>query len=225
MNNKILIIIPALNEEKSIAKTINEIKECIGKCNIVVLDGNSDDMTRIIAIRNSASVISVPRGKGNAFQAAIKRLENQYTDSKYWVMLDADYTYPAKHIPELIEQLDSGHDVAIGYRTGISKEAMPTANRIGNIALSMIASIMYGRIVKDLCTGMWAFKREVLYTFDISSARFTLEADLFVNTVKGGYKLSQIPIEYRPRIDNSKSKLVIKDGFKIGWFLIKNRYG
>ena len=68
---------------------------------------------------------------------------------------------------------------------------------------------------------MWGFKTSILKSFDIQSKGFTLEAELFTNCVKGKYKLEQIPIGYRKRLDGSYAKLKIRDGFKIAWFLIK----
>ncbi len=64
----------------------------------------------------------------------------------------------------------------------------------------------------------------MLSRYKLSSNGFTLEADLFINTVKGKYRLAQIPIEYRARLDGSVAKLSVKDGFKIGWFLIRGRF-
>ncbi len=135
-------------------------------------------------------------------------------------MMDADFTYPAKHIKDLLANLE---DVAMGYRDKRENGAMTKTNVFGNKMLSLIASVLYGRRVRDICTGMWAFDGGVLDGFHLTSERFTLEADFFVNAIRNKCIISQVPIEYRSRLDVSKPKLRILDGFKIGLFLIKSR--
>jgi len=139
-------------------------------------------------------------------------------------MMDGDFTYPAKHIPEMIRCLDNGADVVIGYRFKRAKGSMSRMNTIGNCGLSILASALYGVHVKDVCSGMWGFRRNVLSRYNITSDGFTLEADLFANTIRNGCKLAQIPIGYRARLDGSVAKLGIKDGFKIARFLIRKRF-
>ena len=138
-------------------------------------------------------------------------------------MLDGDYTYPAKYLPLIVSLLYAGADVVIGYRQNKIRGSMTRMNRFGNTALSLLARILYGRPIKDVCTGMWGFKTSVLKSFHLTSDKFTLEADMFINTVKGGYSFGQIPIDYRPREVSSQTKLKVSDGVKIALFLIKSR--
>jgi len=71
---------------------------------------------------------------------------------------------------------------------------------------------------------MWGFRRDALKKFKLTSPKFTLEADFFVNAVKTKCNITQIPISYRARVDGSLPKLKVSDGFDIGWFLIKKRF-
>jgi len=89
--------------------------------------------------------------------------------------------------------------------------------------LSLLATILFRRRVRDVCTGMWAFQRGVLDKFELESGGFTLEADLFVNCVRNRCRIKQVPIDYRARLDGSLPKLRIVDGVNIGAFLIKKR--
>ena len=136
------------------------------------------------------------------------------------MMMDADYTYPAKHILDLLANLE---DVSMGYRHKREAGAMTRMNAFGNRMLSLLASVLYRRKVHDVCTGMWAFRGDVLNKFTLTSTGFTLEADLFVNAVRSGCRISEVPIEYRRRLDGCKPKLRVLDGFKIGLFLLKKR--
>ena len=170
------------------------------------------------------AIINAPRGgKGIAVRSVLPRVLTAFT-GKCYVMIDGDYTYPAKHISEIAERIENGADVVIGYRNKRAKGSMSHINIIGNWGLSMLASVLYGVYVRDVCSGMWGFRRSVLSRYKLSSDGFTLEADLFINTVKGRHKLAQIQIEYRARLDGSVAKLGIKDGFKIAWFLIRGRF-
>jgi len=220
----IVVIIPTLNEAKAIGQTIDDVLEYLPECLVVILDSYSINGTADKARDKGAIVVNALKGgKGIAVRSVLPQIIASYQADCY-VMLDGDYTYPAKHIPEIAERIENGVDVVIGYRNKRAKGSMSRMNTIGNWGLSMLASVLYGVRVKDVCSGMWGFRRDVLSKYKLSSNGFTLEADLFANTVKGKYKLAQIPIDYRARLDGSVAKLNIKDGFKIGWFLAKKRF-
>lgn len=220
------ILLPTLNEEKSIGETIKEIKtEYSPECKIVVIDGLSKDKTVELALGLGAIVINVYRkGKGVAVKDALSILRASAIRSDYYVMMDSDFTYPASYIRQITDELKNGADVVMGYRKYKADGAMSRANMVGNRALSALASILYGFSVKDVCTGLWGFRGGVLDRFRLTSTGFTLEADLFGNAMKTGCKIVQIPIYYRARLEGSVTKLQIRHGFEIGWFLIKNRW-
>ena len=220
----VVVLIPTLNEAKAIGQTIDDVLEYLPKCRVLVLDSYSLNGTADKARDKGAVVINaVKGGKGIALRSVLPQIiASSRVD--YYVMIDGDFTYPAKHFPELIKSLDNGADVVIGYRDERAKGSMSRMNRIGNWGLSMLASILYGTYVRDVCSGMWGFSKRALSGYKLSSKGFTLEADLFANTIKGKYKLAQIPIEYRARLDGSVAKLGVRDGFKIAWFLIRRRF-
>ncbi len=224
MNNTV-VLLPTLNEELAIKETIDDIQQYAPECTIWVVD-SSKDSTPEIAEDAGAIVTTVPkRGKGSAVREAIKLLHWAYPvySAKYIIMMDGDYTYPAKHIPEILDLLASGVDVVAGYRHDKEPGAVPPLNVIGNWGLSLIASIFYRKYIHDVCTGMWGFKASVLKRMKLTSDGFTLEADLWHNAVSSGCEIAQIPIEYRARLGESVSKLKVSDGFKIASFIIKNR--
>lgn len=167
--------------------------------------------------------MDAPRGgKGVAVRHAIRKLHKSI-DYKYLIMIDGDYTYPAFYIPYIVRCLHGGNDVVMGYRKDIEDGAMSPVNRSGNKMLSLLASILYGKRVYDVCTGMWGFRKEVIDKFKLTSKGFTFEADLFTNAVANKCRIKQIPINYRARPSGSTAKLKVSDGFKIGWFLLKKR--
>lgn len=219
--NNLTIILPAYNEEKAIGRVIDEIKSLPINCEILVVDNMSTDNTYKIASRKGARVVEVlDRGKGNAMGWGFKLARAPYV-----IMVNSDYTYPAKYIQTIYNLLKMDYyGVVIGCRQFKEKGSMSSANTFGNFCLSSLASILYRYRIDDVCSGMWGFRKEVLDKFDIMSKGFTLEADLFTNAIKNKCRISQIPIGYRPRLDGSIAKLKIWDGFKIGWFLLKRRF-
>jgi len=218
--SNLTVILPARNEEESIGVVIDEIRALPVKYDILVVDNNSKDDTYNIAFYKEARVVTAElQGKGNAMRKGF-RLVN----SPYVVMMNSDYTYPAAYIPYFHELLSDGYDVVVGYRRWKQGGSMSLINSFGNKALSLLASILYGKRIRDLCTGLWAFRKEVLDEFEIKSNGFTLEAELFIEVVRHGCDLVQVPISYRTRIGGSRAKLKVWNGFEIGWFLIKGRF-
>ncbi len=222
MESKVTVLLPAYNEEQSIGKVISEIREANpGWCNILVGDNCSTDKTREIALAKGTNPILITdRGKGKVIRTLLTQV-----DTPYVVMVDSDYTYPiGDNLRALLGFLEfTEADVVVCPRRWIESGAMSKINRIGNKLLSLLASILY-RDIEDICSGMWGFRKETLDKFSLTSDGFTLEADLFVNAVANKCHIVQLPIRYRARLNGSKPKLKIWDGFRIGWFLIKRRF-
>ena len=213
----VTVLLPVFEEEEALARVIDEIREEMPDCHILAAyNPGMDRSLDILSWKKVEWVQELKLGKGNNVRNALRFLR----DRRVVVMMDADFTYPAKHIQDLLANLE---DVAMGYRDQKEKGSMTRANAFGNKALSLLASILYQRKVRDVCTGMWAFKGGVLDKFALTSEGFTLEADFFVNAVRNKCIINQVPIEYRSRLDGSKPKLRILDGFKIGLFLIRQR--
>ncbi len=223
-NKDVVVLIPTLNEVETIGQTIKDVLGCVPGCKVLVLDSYSKDGTAGRASRAGATVVYAPTGgKGVAVRSVLGDIMAEYPRCQY-VMLDGDATYPARYIPDILEELNNGADVVMGYRSVREQGAMSKINIIGNFGLSLLASILYKRRVRDVCTGLWGFGRGVLERFTITSGRFTLEADLFVNAERTKCKIKQIPIEYKVRPLGGSSKLGTVDGLKIGWFLVRSRF-
>ena len=223
---EICIVIPALNEEETIGRVIDEIpKEHMEdsgyRVEIIVVDNDSADRTNEIAEEKGAKVILEPvRGKGKAIAAAFRSINKDFI-----FILDADYTYPATYIPEMLQVLEEGYDVVLGSRLRgqIEKGAMTRFNLVGNRLLALLASILYGTKISDLCTGCWGFRGAVVKDLRLDAVGFELEADLFVQIAKKGYKIAEVPIHYRRRATPPKLNS-IRDGLKIGKTLVRQRF-
>ena len=174
----VTVLLPVFEEESALAQVIDEIRQEIPDCHILAAyNPGMDRSLDILSWKKVEWVQENKRGKGNNVRNALRFLKNR----RVVVMMDSDFTYPAKHIVDLLANLE---DVAMGYRHKREDGAMTRMNAFGNRMLSLLASVLYRRKVHDVCTGMWAFRGDVLDTFTLTSTGFTLEADLFVNAVR-----------------------------------------
>jgi len=224
MQKKICVILPTLNEEKAVAKVINELPNPTVN-RVVLVDGYSSDRTVEIA-KTCRPTLGVDviyqkgKGKGMAFQTFLENFS--LNDFDVYVMLDADYTYNPKELKELIWPILNGEaDVVIGNRFAFKDlmQLMPSITFIGNKLLTLTAKILYSKDPKDVCTGYWAFSKEFLKRAKIDAKNFDLEANLFTEAVKKNFKIKIVPITYRSRI--GKNKLMKRDGIIILYRLIK----
>lgn len=222
----VCIILPALNEELTIAKVIDEVpRRALGeqgyRVSIVVVDNNSTDRTAQIAREKGTQVISeLRRGKGRAIRTALRTVKADYV-----FMLDADYTYPATYIFDMLKLLEGGSPVVIGSRLKGQREkgAISWINLIGNYLLTWMANILYRTRTTDLCTGYWGLRGEVIPNLKLSVDGFQLEAELFTQLARRGYRIDELPIYYRRRANPPKLSS-LKDGIRIGWTLLTNRF-
>lgn len=223
---KVSIILPALNEAETIGRVIQEIprerleEEGYG-VEVVVVDNGSTDQTARIAGEKGARVIAESRkGKGRAVRTALEQVNADFV-----FMLDADYTYPATYIPDMLKLLNQGYSVVIGSRLKGKREkgSISRLNIIGNRLLTLMANILYQARISDLCTGYWGFKGEVIPRLNLSATGFNLEAELFAQVAKNGYRIGEVPINYRRRPSPSKLSS-IKAGLIIGRTLVARRF-
>ena len=221
----VCILLPALNEEETIGKVIDNVPVAIlnnigYQVEILVVNNNCTDHTAQIAEAKGARVILENRpGKGRAVRTGF---ENCNAD--FIIMLDADNTYSPEYIPDMLKKLQT-YPVVIGSRLRGSweKGAIKPLNVIGNYLLSIMASILYGSKISDVCTGCWGIRREVVIGLGLSVDGFQLEAELFSQLAKRHYKIADIPIHYKKRPNHPKLAS-IRDGVKIGCTLINRRF-
>ena len=219
MTKKVAVLLPSYNEEKTIGLTIDDVLSSVPEADVVVIDNNCTDHTVDVAGQFGVRVMSCARqGKGCAIRKAFAEV-----DADYYVMIDSDYTYPARHIPEVLRLLIHRADVVIGYRQWNARGAIARTNKLGNWGLTKIARVLYGYPVHDVCSGMWGFRREAVEKIVLQSTGFTLEVELFTEAVRTGCRIEQIPIEYRARFHDSNSKLRLSTGLEIGWWLLRRK--
>jgi len=212
----ITIMIAALNEEKNITKVI---KECLKlkqykKEILVILDSKTTDNTKEVAEKAGARVIHTGKWKG---KGAALRLAQKHIKGDYVVQIDADYQFMPHDIPKFITALQGKYDVALGsrYEKGakIEGDSVTSLRQFGIHFLSLVTSIAARQRITDMPAGFKAFKTKVLKDIHITVDHYGYEAEEIIKAARKGYKITNIPIEYKKRIKGNSKLMPLKDGF------------
>ena len=213
--NSIQVMIAALNEEPGIGPTIAELIDKLGNQRILLIDGNSYDKTVEVA-KNSGAEILYQNGKGKG-SAIFQGLKHVGFQTEYIVLIDADYTYPAKYIPLMVDILNKKSEVGMvcGNRFNplVDKRVFRGPFYFGNKFLSLAHNFVNGIVLHDPLTGLRVIRAELLKGWMLNSEGFDIEVELNYLVKRKGFSIFEIPIEYRPRI--GEKKLKIKDGLVI----------
>lgn len=206
---KIVVTIPAFNEEKSIGNVIKRIKEVMaGKgynYGILVVDDGSIDKTADAARKAGAIAYSHPKNYGLAecFKTEIEKCLELKAD--VIVHIDADLQYRPEEIPKLLKEIKDGYDLVLGSRFKGRIEHMPFIKRIGNIAFSRAVSQIAGIKISDAQTGFRAFTRKLAKNIQITS-NHTYTQEQIIRAVKQKFRIKEVPIYFAKR--NGKSRLI-----------------
>ncbi len=209
------LVIAALNEEHGIAPTLTEFLDNVNTPHVLVVDGHSRDRTVEIA-KNFGAEIAFQDGigKGNAIAKALNHINFKV---KYVVLTDADYTYPAEYVPEMIEILEKNPQVGMVCGNRFSGDIDPKAVRssfyLGNKLLAFAHNLLNGVSLRDPLTGLRVIRTEILRDWIVKSQGFDIEVELNSRIERKGYRTVEIPIKYRQRI--GKKKLKIRHGATI----------
>lgn len=206
----ISVVIATLNEEEGIGPTLEELQSVLDNSYLIVVDGNSVDRTVEIAKNLGANVcLQNGFGKGDAMFQGIRRL---HPTTRYVVFTDADYTYPAEYIPKMVSLLDTCPDVGmvIGDRFSGSQNFDKSSVNIFYIGNRLIATIQYlinGIRLNDPLSGLRVVRAELLNRWKPKSKGFDVEAELNSVVERSGYRIAEIPIDYRLRLGEKKLRL------------------
>jgi dolichol-phosphate mannosyltransferase len=206
------VIIAALNEEEGIGLTIAELKDNLAGSRILVVDGRSTDQTVEIAKNMGADIVFQDGlGKGDALAKAIA-----YADLNvdYVIITDADYTYPAGYVPEMIKVLADNPDVGMvcgnRFNSNRDKKVMGDAHYLGNRFIAFCHNLLNDVQLEDPLTGLRVVRAELLRNWEVKSKGFDVEVELNRHVESQGFGIEEVPIQYRERL--GKKKLRLRDG-------------
>ncbi len=203
----ISIIIPCMNEEKTIGSCITKALTILKQENlegeIIVADSSTDNSTFIAKSLGVAVVIPKKKGYGNAYLEGIK-----HAKGKYLILSDADDTYDLKEIPKLLKPLFSQDaDFVMGNRLkgDIKKDAMPWLHRyVGNPILTNILNNLFKTNICDSHSGMRAITRESYNKLNLQSQGMEFASEMIIEAARKRLRITEIPITYYPRQTSSK---------------------
>ena len=206
----VTVVIPTLNEAEAIGAVLDEVLSVgVPRERVLVVDGGSTDGTVEIARSRGVRVVrQVGRGKAMAIYTAVREARTPIL-----VFMDGDYTYPAKHIPELVEAVRSGYDLVIGVRVPVEEGAQGRVYALGNRALTWFFNLLFGTSLRDVLSGMYAVRRDVLEEVPFESRGFGVESEIAAHVVATGGRVGEVVIGYRRRL--GEKKLGVSHGFSI----------
>ena len=204
---KIIVTIPAYNEEKTIGKVVAGISKVMSShrynYKVLVVDDGSNDKTASISKNAGAIVYSHPKNYGLAETFRTELEQSLKLGADVIVHIDADNQYQADEIPKLVDEIKKGHDLVLGSRFKGKIEEMPFIKRLGNIAFSKVISEITGTKISDAQTGFRAFTKEVARHFAITS-NHTYTQEQIIRAVKHNFRLKEVPIYFAKRHDKSR---------------------
>ena len=220
------VIIPAFNEEKSIAKVIGDIPALVR--HVVVANNNSTDRTAELAIAAGAQVVFEPqKGYGKACLTAMDWIKQQGVQPDILVFLDGDYSDYPQELELLIEPITAGKaDLVLGSRAMGEREAgsMTFPQVFGNALATMLMRWMYGAKFSDLGP-FRAIHWGKLLELGMVDQNFGWTIEMQIKAHQAGLRYQEVPVQYRKRIGVSKVsgtvKGVIGAGYKIIFTIFK----
>jgi glycosyltransferase involved in cell wall biosynthesis len=202
-HQKLIVFLPAHNEEKSIANVIRKIPREFHpsvKVEVLIIDDGSRDRTVEIAKNAGADhIFSFEKNQG--LGAAVRKgLELSFKmGADISVMIDADDEYPAEQIPEIVFPILIGEsDYVMGSRFLGTINGMKWNRRLGNYCFTFLQSLLIGRWIYDGQSGMRAFSRLVMEHAEIIHD-YNYAQVLTLNLVRKGFRMKEIPIRYQVR--------------------------
>jgi len=219
--DKIAVLIPCFNEEKTIKKVVTDARNALPEAIVYVYDNNSTDNSAKLALEAGAVVRKEPlQGKGNVIRRMFREIE-----AECYIMLDGDDTYPVENAPEMARLvLEDKADMVVGDRlssTYFTENKRPFHN-FGNSLVRFAINKIFDCSIKDIMTGYRAFGYGFVKTFPVLSKGFEIETEMTIHAVNNNMYIENVVVEYRDRPEGSESKLsTYSDGTRVLWTILK----
>ncbi len=212
-NLEIAVLVPCYNEEAAIGNVVRDFKTALPTATVYVYDNNSTDNTVAVAREAGAVVRTEPlQGKGNVVRRMFADI-----DADVFVMTDGDNTYHAASVPAMIHKLvDESLDMVNGKRVHEQTEAYRPGHQFGNVLLTSLVAVIFGKRFDDMLSGLKVFSRRYVKSFPSLSSGFEIETELTVHALELRMPVGEMETPYGARPEGSESKLsTFSDGFRI----------
>ncbi|MFI5350081.1 MAG: glycosyltransferase family 2 protein [Elusimicrobiota bacterium] len=192
------IVIPALNEERTIAHCVEKARKAIAALavagEIVVADNGSTDRTRETAEKLGARVVPVEgKGYGKALRGGFSAAKG-----KYLLMADADGSYDFEQAPRYVEKLRLGQDFVVGnrFKGAIEPGAMPFLNRyLGTPVLTAVMNLLFRTGLGDMNCGMRGLTKAAFERMGLKADGMEFATEMIVKASLLGMKIAEVPCD------------------------------
>jgi glycosyltransferase involved in cell wall biosynthesis len=202
LQGRVLVVIPAHNEEESLPHTVREVRLKAPQVDLLVVDDGSTDRTSGVARELEVPLVRLPvnLGVGGALQTGFRYAVAE--GYEVGVQLDADGQHDPGYLAALLEPVLQGRaDVSIGsrYVTGNSSYRAPLTRRLGMLFFSWVVRVAVGRTIADTTSGFRAYNREVMKVCLRDFPKDFPDAPLLIGLARRGFRLIEVPVEMRQR--------------------------
>lgn len=210
-------VIPALDEERGLARTLDELAQVLD-IEVVVGDNGSRDRTREVARSRGARVVHVARrGYGAACAGA---LEEVAADAGVILFLDADGSDDPSEAAALLAPILSGDaDLVIGSRTRVERGALTLQQRFGNRVAVVLIERLFGYRYTDLGP-FRAIRKTLLDQIGMRDRAYGWTVEMQVRALQLGARVQEVPVSYRRRLGRSKISGTVRGVLAAGWCIV-----
>jgi glycosyltransferase involved in cell wall biosynthesis len=225
-NAVLSVVVPAYNEEATIATVMGRLLEVSNLLEVIVVDDCSTDSTYQIAasIANERPEVRLFRHGSNLGKTAALKTGFAATRGEIVMVQDADLEYDPSEIKDLIQPILNGTaDVVYGSRFLVRKAArvLYFYHYLANKLLTFISNLLTNVNLTDVETGYKAFRGEIIRNMIISSSGFGFEVEVTAKVAKLGCALYETPISYYGRTYEQGKKIRARDGLIAFWLVIR----
>ena len=227
---RLSVVIPALDEERTLQGVVAAVFDALGdrELEVVIVDDGSSDATPRVIEKLAAADSRVrharhpqPRGKGSAVRTGFALASGDVL-----VIQDADLEYSPSDIPALLRPLEQGGaDAVYGSRfLGAEHTVNYFWTTLANKAITLVANVVYNTNFTDLYTGYKALRADLVRPLHLSSATFTIEAELTAKLWRSGARFYEVPIRYRARSYREGKKIRAGDALRALAAIVAHRF-
>jgi glycosyltransferase involved in cell wall biosynthesis len=209
------IVVPALNEELTIAEFIRWCHEGLEEAGIsgeILIADGSTDATAELALTAGARVLHIPeRGIGRAYREAVP-----YARGRYVIVGDADCTYDFRCLKPFVDCFHEGYEFIMGsrWKGGIAPNAMPRLHQyFGTPITTWFLNLLYSTHFSDIHCGMRGLTHDSLTAMDLSSDSWDYSAEMIVKSVRMGLRTTEVPV---PLLKDQEGR--VSHHKRVGWF-------